>query len=171
MCHKHGSSSGCLDARQIDNHHHHHHHHHQLQTHLDENNFHVKFQSAYRRGHSTETALLRILKLNADLSFDQHISPAIRSCFCHVRSLGKVCLYLTRKAANSIAVSMTLSRLDCCNIRPADLSQTQIKRLQAAQTTAARTVMKCMRSDHVMPILTELFKTASIIKCSLPHTC
>ena len=33
----------------------------QLQGHLDTNGLHVKFQSAYRRGHSTETALLRIL--------------------------------------------------------------------------------------------------------------
>ena len=34
---------------------------HQLQAHLDTNGLHVTFQSAYRRGHSTETALLRIL--------------------------------------------------------------------------------------------------------------
>ena len=33
----------------------------QLQAHLDTNGLHVKFQSAYRRGHSTETAVLRIL--------------------------------------------------------------------------------------------------------------
>ena len=33
----------------------------QLQAHLDTNGLHVKIQSAYRRGHSTETALLRIL--------------------------------------------------------------------------------------------------------------
>ena len=33
----------------------------QLQAHLNTNGLHVKFQSAYRRGHSTETALLRIL--------------------------------------------------------------------------------------------------------------
>ena len=33
----------------------------QLQAHLDTNGLHVKFQSAYIRGHSTETALLRIL--------------------------------------------------------------------------------------------------------------
>ena len=32
----------------------------QLQANLDTNGLHVKFQSAYRRGHSTETALLRI---------------------------------------------------------------------------------------------------------------
>ena len=35
----------------------------QLQAHLDTNGLHVKFQSAYRRGHITETALLRILLL------------------------------------------------------------------------------------------------------------
>ena len=33
----------------------------QLQAHLDTNGLHVKFQSAYRRGHSTEMALLLIL--------------------------------------------------------------------------------------------------------------
>ena len=33
----------------------------QLQTHIDANNLHAKFQSAYRRGHSTDTAFLRIL--------------------------------------------------------------------------------------------------------------
>ena len=33
----------------------------QLQAHLDTNGLHVKFQSAYRRGHSTETTLHRIL--------------------------------------------------------------------------------------------------------------
>ena len=32
----------------------------QLQAHLDTNSLHVKFQSAYRRGRSTETAILRI---------------------------------------------------------------------------------------------------------------
>ena len=33
----------------------------QLQAHLDTNSLHVKFQSAYRHGHSPQTALLRIL--------------------------------------------------------------------------------------------------------------
>ena len=35
----------------------------QLQAHLDTNSLHVKFHLAYRRGHSPETALLRILNL------------------------------------------------------------------------------------------------------------
>ena len=46
--------------------------------------------------------------LDIALSFDQHVSAVVRSCFFHVRSLSKVRSYLTRKAANSISVSLSL---------------------------------------------------------------
>ena len=62
--------------------------------------------------------------LDAALSFDQHVSAVVRSCFFHVRSLSK--------AAKSIAVSLILSKLDYCNSLLAGLPQIQIKRLQAA---------------------------------------
>ena len=52
--------------------------------------------------------------LDAALSFDQHVSAVVRSCFFHVRSLSKVGSYLTREAANSIAVSLILSKPDYC---------------------------------------------------------
>ena len=52
---------------------------------------------------------------DAALSFDQHASTVVRSCFFHVRSLSKVCSYLISKAANSITVSLILSKLDYCN--------------------------------------------------------
>ena len=64
--------------------------------------------------------------LDAALSFDQHVSAVVRSCFFHVRSLSKVRSYLTRKAANSISVSLILSKLDYCNSLLAGLAQTQI---------------------------------------------
>ena len=86
--------------------------------------------------------------LDAALSFDQHVSAVVRSCFFHVRSLSK--------AANSIAVSLILSKLDYCNSLLAGLPQTQIKRQQAAQNAAARTVTKCKKTDHITPILWQL---------------
>ena len=72
------------------------------------------------------------ITLDAALSFDQLVSAVLRSCFFHVRSLSKVRPYLTRKAANSIAVSLILSKLDYCTSLLAGLPQTRIKHLQAA---------------------------------------
>ena len=55
----------------------------QLQTHLDANNLHVKFQSAYRRGHSTETALLRILNdLLAMIDGEHNALNTVLFLFC-----------------------------------------------------------------------------------------
>ena len=88
--------------------------------------------------------------LDAELSMEQHVSAVVRSCFFHIRSLSKVRPYITYKAASSIAVCLILSKLDYCNSLLSGLPQKQIKRLQAVQNAAARTVMKCKknRSHH-----------------------
>ena len=78
------------------------------------------------------------------------------SCFFHVKSLSKVHSYLTRKAANSIALSLILLTLDYFNSLLAGLPQTQIKRLQAAQNAAARSATICKKTDHITPILRQL---------------
>ena len=93
--------------------------------------------------------------LDAAPSFYQHVSAVVRSCFFIVRSLtlSKVSPYLTRKAANSIAVSLILSKLACWNSLLAGLPQAQIKHLQAAQKSAARTITKCKKTDHITSIL------------------
>ena len=54
----------------------------------------------------------------------------------------KVRPYITYKAASSIAICLILSKLDYCNSLLSGLPQTRIKRLQAVQNAAARTVMK-----------------------------
>ena len=73
--------------------------------------------------------------------------------FFHIRSLSKVRPYITYKAASSIAVCLILSKLDYCNSLLSGLPPKQIKRLQAVQNAAARTVMKCKKTDHITPIL------------------
>ena len=52
---------------------------------------------------------------DSGLYFHQHVSSVVRSCFFHVQSLNKVSSHLTCKAANSIAVSLILPRLDYSN--------------------------------------------------------
>ena len=46
--------------------------------------------------------------------------------------------------------------MDYCNRLLACLPQTHIKRLQAAQNAAARTVTKCGKTDHITPTLEQL---------------
>ena len=94
--------------------------------------------------------------LDAELSMEQHVSAVVRSCFFHIRSLSKIRPYITYKAASSIAVCLILSKLDYCNSLLSGLPPKQIKRLQAVQNAAARTVMKYKKTDHITPILRQL---------------
>ena len=93
--------------------------------------------------------------LDAELSME-HVSEVVRSCFFHIRSLSKVRPYITYKAASSMAVCLIFSKLDYCNSLLSGLPEKQIKRLQAVQNAAARTVMKCKKTDHITPILRQL---------------
>ena len=110
---------------------------------------------------------------------EQHVSAVVRSIFFHIRSLSKVCPYITYKAASSIAVCLILSKLDYCNSLLSGLPQKQIKRLQAVQNAAARTVMKCKKTktkkqNTSLPFLGSfigfLSRNGSATKFSLPLT-
>ena len=114
--------------------------------------------------------------LDVELSMEQHVSAVVRSCFFHIRSVSKVRPYITYKAASSIAVCLILSKLDYCNSLLSGLPQKQIKRLQAVQNAAARTVMKCKKQQQItsLPFLGSfigfLSRNGSATKLSLPLT-
>ena len=116
--------------------------------------------------------------LDAELSMEQHVSAVVRSCFSHIRSLSKVRPYITYKAASSIAVCLILSKLGSCNSLLSGLPPKQIKRLQAVQNAAARTVMKCKKTQQQqttpLPFLDSFIdfpsRNGSATKFSLPLT-
>ena len=106
---------------------------------------------------------------------EQHISAIVRSCFFHIRSPSKVCPNINCKAASSTAVCLILSKFDYCNGLLSGLPQKQIKRLQAVQNAAARTVMKCTQKKITsLPFLDSFIgfpsRNGSATKFSLPLT-
>ena len=87
---------------------------------------------------------------------EKHISSTVKSCFYHLRLLGKIRHLINQKTANTIAVSLVHSRLDYCNSLLFGLPDTQIKRLQNVQNVAARIVTRTRKTDHISPILRKL---------------
>lgn len=95
-----------------------------------------------------------IIDNNLDLSF--HLRQITKSCYYHIRILGKLRPKLTRQAANMLAVSLINSRLDYCNSILWGLPDKHIQKLQKIQNTAARIVSRKKLSVHITEILKQL---------------
>ena len=80
----------------------------------------------------------------------------MRSCYHQLRSLGKLRPCLTEDAANTIAVSLILSKLDYCNSVLYGLPACHLNRLQKVQNAAARIVTRTKPSEHITPVLKRL---------------
>ena len=96
------------------------------------------------------------LYLDSNLSMSTHVNFIIKSCYYHLRRLGQIRKLLTRDAANAIAVSTIISRLDYCNSCLWGINSKEIDKLQKIQNSAARIVSGVKKFDHISPILKEL---------------
>ena len=94
--------------------------------------------------------------LDSELSMTEHINHVVRSCYFHLRRLGKIRKFLTKKAANAIAVATITSRIDYCNSTFWGIPSYELHRLQKIQNAAARIVSRTYKRDHITPILNEL---------------
>ena len=68
--------------------------------------------------------------LDETLSMDTHIKYLCRILFCQLHRTGKICSFLPTDAANKLAVSLILSRLDYCNFLLAGISDNKLNKLQ-----------------------------------------
>ena len=97
--------------------------------------------------------------LNETLSMDAHIKYLCRILFCQLHRIGKICSFLSTDAANKLAVSLILSRLDYCNSLLAGLPDNKLNKLQRIQNHAARLVLHksrhasaLLRTHHWLPV-------------------
>ena len=94
--------------------------------------------------------------LDETLSIDAHIKYLCRIWFCQFRRIGKIHSFLSTDAANKLAVSLILSRLDYCNPLHAGLHDNKLNKFQRIQNHAARLVLRKSRHASATALLRTL---------------
>ena len=94
--------------------------------------------------------------LDQTLSTETQINQLCKVIYFQLRRLAKIRSFLTTEAANKLAVSLILSRLDYCNSVLSGLPQEKLCRLQWIQNHAARIMLRRSKRDSAVPLLRTL---------------
>ena len=90
------------------------------------------------------------------LSVDAHIKYLCRILFCQLRRIGKIRSFLSTDAANKLAVSLILSRLDYSTSLLAGIPDNKLNKLQRIQNHAPRLVLPKSRHASASGLLRTL---------------
>ena len=93
---------------------------------------------------------------DSQMSMKQHIKTVCQVAHYHLRRIGQIRPYLSKKATECLIHAFISSRLDYANSLLYGLPMNQIRKLQGIQNIAARIVSKTRKSDHITPVLAEL---------------
>jgi hypothetical protein len=94
--------------------------------------------------------------LDKHLTIDTHVNQLCKSLFFQLRRISKIRQYLTIEAANTLANSFILSRLDYCNSILSGISEEKLNKLQRIQNLAARIVLRRPRHESASALLRTL---------------
>jgi hypothetical protein len=94
--------------------------------------------------------------ISDDMSLDKHIATVCRSAYFEIRKISAIRRFLSVQAANTLVCAFVLSRLDYCNSLLAGCPLYLLNKLQKAQNSAARLVLKSRKWDHAKPLLCTL---------------
>ena len=90
------------------------------------------------------------------LTMVEHVGSLCRSCYTHIRNIGKIRRFLTTSATEKVVHAFVSSRLDHHNSLLYGLPKYLIGKLQRIQNHAARIVSRTARHEHITPVLKEL---------------
>lgn len=94
--------------------------------------------------------------MDQSLTMVNHISSVTRSCYMHLRNIGRMRRSLTLDATKTLVQGLVTSRLDYCNAVLSGLPNSTLLRLQRIQNTAARIITRTRKCDHITPVLIDL---------------
>ena len=103
---------------------------------------------------STDSVMNLGVIVDENHSMDTHIAKVSRAVCVSIRTIGTFCKH--QPVAELLTHPLITSRLEPCKSLLHGLNETQLKRLQRLQNTAARLVTLSMKFTHMTPILKQL---------------
>ena len=79
---------------------------------------------------------------------EKQVNAVTKSCYYHIRNIGRIWQYITEDACKTLVCSLVTSRLRKCS------ASGLVNKLQPEQNTAARLITK--KHNHITPVLVSL---------------
>jgi hypothetical protein len=93
---------------------------------------------------------------DSSMTMEAHVNTVCRSAYFHLRNLGRIRKYLTRKATETLIHAFVTSKLDFMNALLVGLPQHLLYKLQKIQNVAARIITFHKAHESITPILQAL---------------
>jgi hypothetical protein len=106
--------------------------------------------------HATDSVKNIGATFDSHLTMVDHVNNICRSCYIHIRNIGKIRPFLTQSATEKMVHAFVSSRLDHHNSLLYGLPKHLTNKLQRIQNHAARIVTRINKYDHVQPTLKSL---------------
>ena len=106
--------------------------------------------------HAVQSVRNIIVIMSNGLAMEKQVNAISKSCFYHIRNIGKVRQYITNDACKNLVRALVTSRLDYGNALLQGLPQVLNEILQRIQNCAARLITRSRKSEHITPVLREL---------------
>ena len=103
--------------------------------------------------------------MDKTLSMSKQVSEVSKSCFFHIRNIGRIRQYITDDACKTLVCSLITSRLDYGNVLLHGIPSNEIQRLQRVQNTAARLISRTRKYEHITPVLHTLHWLPVAFRC------
>ena len=94
--------------------------------------------------------------ISSNTTMDKHVTNICRSTYAELRRISSIRHLLTVNATETLLSAFVLSKLNYWNSLLCDSPQFILYKLQRVQNSAARSVMKSRKCDHIQPLLRNL---------------
>ena len=93
---------------------------------------------------------------DSTISMSRHTDSIVKSCYFHLRNIGKIRRYLSPESCKILVQALVISRLDYCNALLYSLPDYVLSRLQRIQNHAARLICCVPKRASITPVLMSL---------------